>query len=62
MSMALHRGLVHDHLLPMCNVYVEIKIFIVPTDAHCYKIIEMLKQFKIIILHAGTIIREQSCA
>jgi hypothetical protein len=25
-------------------------LFIVPTDAHYYKIIEMLKQFKIIIL------------
>jgi len=25
-------------------------LFIVPTDAHCYKIIEMLKQFKIITL------------
>jgi hypothetical protein len=25
--------------------------FIVPTDAHYYKIIEMLKQFKIIILY-----------
>jgi len=43
-------------------------LFIVPNDAHYYKIIEMLKQFKIITLaltcfiHAGTIIREQSCA
>ena len=41
---------------------------IVPTDAHYYKIIDMLKQFKIRILarhvsiHAGTIIRVQSCA
>jgi hypothetical protein len=26
------------------------KLFIVPTDAHYYKIIEKLKQFKIIIL------------
>ena len=25
-------------------------LFIVPTDAHYYKIIEMLKEFKIIIL------------
>jgi len=31
--------------------YPEVKnTFIVPTDEHCYKIIEMLKQFKIIIL------------
>jgi hypothetical protein len=43
-------------------------LFIVPTDTHYYKIIEMLKQFKIIILaptcfvHAGTIIRELFCA
>jgi hypothetical protein len=29
---------------------IKQKHFIVPTDAHCYKIIEMLKQFKIITL------------
>jgi hypothetical protein len=45
-------------------------LFIVPTDAHYYKIIEMLKQFKTVIqyllqhvsVHAGTTIGEQSCA
>jgi hypothetical protein len=42
--------------------------FIVPNDAHYYKILEMLKQFKIVNLfrhvsvHTETIIREQSCA
>jgi hypothetical protein len=43
-------------------------IFIVPTDAHYYKIIEMLNNLKLyhllrhVSVHAGTIIREQSCA
>jgi hypothetical protein len=31
-------------------VYDTKTLFIVPTDAHYYKIIEMMKQFKIIIL------------
>jgi hypothetical protein len=39
-----------------------------PTDAHCYKSVEMLKQFKVITLaptcfgSRRTIISEQSCA
>jgi len=46
-------------------------LFIVPTDAHYYKITEMLKQFtnlklehllRHVLVHAGTIIRDQSCA
>jgi hypothetical protein len=43
-------------------------LFIVPTDTHYYKILEMLKHLKLwhllrhISVHAGTIIREQSCA
>ena len=43
-------------------------LLIVPTDAHYYKIVEMLKHLKLwhllrqVSVHAGTIIREQSCA
>jgi hypothetical protein len=43
-------------------------LFIVPTDAHYYKIVEKLKHLKLghllrhVSVHAGTIIREQSCA
>jgi hypothetical protein len=42
--------------------------FIVPTDAHNYKIIGILKQLKFrqllrhVSVHAGTIIRELFCA
>jgi hypothetical protein len=32
-----------------CNTSVHKTLFVVPTDAHYYKIIEMFKQFKIII-------------
>jgi hypothetical protein len=43
--------MVHRHITPiLTNVYILKTLFIVPTDAHYYKIIEMLKQFKIIIL------------
>jgi hypothetical protein len=43
-------------------------LFIVPTDAHYYKVVEKLKHLKLwhllrhVSVHAGTIIREQSCA
>jgi hypothetical protein len=43
-------------------------LFIIPTDAHNYKIIGMLKQLKFrellrhVSVHAGTIIRELFCA
>jgi hypothetical protein len=36
--------------LEHCILFGIKNTFIVPTDAHYYKIIEMLKQFKIIIL------------
>ena len=32
------------------NIVYQKTLFIVPTDAHYYKIMEMLKQFKIITL------------
>jgi hypothetical protein len=56
--------------LHVCTVNQQYQkhLFIVPTDAHYYKIIEMLKQFKIVTLLwrvsvlAETIIREQFCA
>jgi hypothetical protein len=49
------------------NTYNQ-NAFIVPTDAHYYKIAERLKHLKLwhllqhVSVHAGTIIREQSCA
>jgi hypothetical protein len=42
-------------------------LFIIPPDAHYYKIVAMLKHLKLrhllrhVSVHAGTIIREQSC-
>jgi hypothetical protein len=32
------------------NAYVSKTLFIIPTDAHYYKSVEMLKQFKVITL------------
>ena len=32
------------------NIHITKTLFIIPTDAHYYKITEMLKQFKIITL------------
>jgi len=48
----------------VANFIVVKTLFIVPTDAHNYKIIGMLKQLKFrqllqhVSVHAGTIIRE----
>ena len=54
-----------QHNLHVCTVHQQYKaLFIIPTDAHNYKITEMLKQLKFpqllrhVSVHAGTIIRE----
>ena len=59
-----------SNVLHVCTVHQQYQnVFIIQTDAHYYKNHRTLKQFKNyntwlrhVSVHAGTIIREQSCA
>jgi len=47
------------------NIKETKHFFIIPTDAHNYKIVGMLKFHQLlrhVLVHAGTIIRELFCA
>jgi len=53
MQSVLSRTIIKQHTLSSCLHRASIvsrTLFVVATDAHYYKIIEILKQFKIIIL------------